>query len=183
MQDQGFEAEDYYDSPVTEKTPQDDSVSGFPILNIVMQAVGSQGDVQPFIAIGKALQERGHRVRLATHGVFRSLVESNGIEFFDIGGDPAELMAYMVKNPGLLPSYESAAKGELRRKRKIVRGLMDRCWLSCFARDEDHTQDGGKMRQVDPKPFVANAIIANPPSFAHLHCAQKLGVPLHMVFT
>ena len=30
---------------------------------------------------------------------------------------------------------------------------------------------------------MAEAIIANPPSFAHVHCAQALGVPLHMVFT
>lgn len=30
---------------------------------------------------------------------------------------------------------------------------------------------------------MANAIIANPPSFAHIHCAQKLGIPLHLMFT
>lgn len=33
------------------------------------------------------------------------------------------------------------------------------------------------------KPFVADAIIANPPSFGHIHCAEKLGIPLHMMFT
>jgi len=33
------------------------------------------------------------------------------------------------------------------------------------------------------KPFVADAIIANPPSFGHIHCAEKLGVPLHLMFT
>jgi hypothetical protein len=27
----------------------------------------------------------------------------------------------------------------------------------------------------DKYPFVADAIIANPPSFAHFHCAEKLG--------
>jgi sterol 3beta-glucosyltransferase len=32
-------------------------------------------------------------------------------------------------------------------------------------------------------PFVADAVIANPPSFAHVHCAQALGVPLHLMFT
>jgi hypothetical protein len=31
--------------------------------------------------------------------------------------------------------------------------------------------------------FVADAIIANPPSFAHVHIAEKLGIPLHMMFT
>jgi hypothetical protein len=33
------------------------------------------------------------------------------------------------------------------------------------------------------KPFVADAIIANPPSFGHVHCAEKLGIPLHIMFT
>jgi len=31
--------------------------------------------------------------------------------------------------------------------------------------------------------FVADAIIANPPSYGHIHCAEKLGIPLHMMFT
>lgn len=29
----------------------------------------------------------------------------------------------------------------------------------------------------------ALAIIANPPVYGHIHCAEKLGIPLHMVFT
>lgn len=33
------------------------------------------------------------------------------------------------------------------------------------------------------RPFIADAIIANPPSFGHIHCAEKLGVPLHLIFT
>lgn len=32
-------------------------------------------------------------------------------------------------------------------------------------------------------PFIADAIIANPPSFAHVHIAERLGIPLHMMFT
>ncbi len=68
-------------------------------LNIVVQVVGSRGDVQPFVALGAELQKYGHRVRLATHGVFRDFVLGAGLEFYPIGGDPAELMA--VSPPGL----------------------------------------------------------------------------------
>jgi len=59
-------------------------------LNIVIQVVGSRGDVQPFIALGSELQRHGHRVRLATHGQFDKFVRDSGLEFFSIGGDPAE---------------------------------------------------------------------------------------------
>ena len=66
-------------------------------LNIVIQVVGSRGDVQPFVAMGNELQKYGHRVRITTHGIFRTFVQSAGLEFFSIGGDPAELMAVRCK--------------------------------------------------------------------------------------
>ena len=143
-----------------------------PNLNIVIQLVGSRGDVQPFVALGHTLQQFGHRVRIATHGVFRNFVKSAGLEFFNIGGDPQELMAYMVRNPGLMPNFGKLAKGELLEKRRTMRDILHGCWRSCFASSGE-----------DEPPFVANVIIANPPSFAGLHCAEKLGIPLHIVFT
>ena len=33
------------------------------------------------------------------------------------------------------------------------------------------------------KPFTAQAIIANPPTYGHIHIAEKLGIPCHMFFT
>ncbi|WYZ35207.1 hypothetical protein EsH8_I_001483 [Colletotrichum jinshuiense] len=145
----------------------------FPVkLNIVIQVVGSRGDVQPFIALGNELQTYGHRVRLATHDVFDDFVRKSNLEFYPIGGDPSELMAYMVKNPGLIPSLKSLKGGDIQKKRKMVKEMLEGCWRSCV---EPDTLTG--------TPFVADAIIANPPSFAHVHCAQALGVPLHLMFT
>ncbi|KAH7020720.1 glycosyltransferase family 28 domain-containing protein [Microdochium trichocladiopsis] len=143
-----------------------------PRLNIVIFVVGSRGDVQPFIAYGTALQRYGHRVRLATHGTFDRFVRDSGLEYFDIGGDPTDLMAYMVKNPGLLPSFESMRGGDIRRKRKMMAEMLQGCWNSCILPDA-----------VTSRAFVADVIIANPPSFAHVHCAQALGIPAHIMFT
>lgn len=47
---------------------------------------------------------------------------------------------------------------------------------------ESYTGDEGEVEEP-PRPFIADAIIANPPCFAHVHCAEKLGVPLHLMFT
>ena len=166
-----------------------------PRLNIVLQVVGSRGDVQPFLALAKGLQQSGHRVRLATHPTFRDLVTSYGIEFFSIGGDPAELMAYMVRNPGLMPKFETVRRGEVYRRRRAMREILRGCWRSCYEPTVESATDRAyqpgtktKSRHVharvhDPQPFVADVIIANPPSFAHIHCAEKLGIPLYMVFT
>lgn len=141
-------------------------------LNIVIQVVGSRGDVQPFIALGNELQKYGHRVRLATHDNFGSMVQKANLEFYPIGSDPAELMAYMVKNPGLIPSMKSLKEGDILKKRLVIEELLYGCWKSCIADDP-----------ATSTPFVADAIIANPPSFAHIHCAQALGIPVHLMFT
>lgn len=145
----------------------------FPIkLNVVIQVVGSRGDVQPFVALGTELQKHGHRIRLATHNVFDSFVRSAGLEFYPIGGDPSELMAYMVRNPGLIPSFKSLRRGDVQKKRGMVAEMLDGCWKSCLESDP-----------ATGAPFVADAIIANPPSFAHVHCAQAMGIPVHVMFT
>lgn len=144
-----------------------------PYMNIVIHVVGSRGDVQPFLSLARVLKEvHGHNVRLATHPKFESLVENAGIEFFSIGGDPAELMDYMVKNAGLVPGVEALFNGDVSRKRQFMGEIAEGCWRSCI---EPHPKTG--------KPFIADAIIANPPSFAHVHCAEKLSVPLHLMFT
>ncbi|KAF5858111.1 hypothetical protein ETB97_004877 [Aspergillus alliaceus] len=152
-----------------------------PRLNVVIHVVGSRGDVQPFIALGQALKRHGHRVRLATHLVFRDFVKQHDLEFFNIGGDPAELMSFMVKNTGLIPKMETLREGAIGKRRKEIRTMIGGCWRSCIEAGEgiDLTSDD----PITAPAFVADAIIANPPSFAHVHCAEKLAVPLHLMFT
>ncbi|ROT34996.1 UDP-Glycosyltransferase/glycogen phosphorylase [Sodiomyces alkalinus F11] len=168
-----------------------------PSMNIVIQIVGSRGDVQPFIALGKVLLTYGHRVRVATHPTFQQFVEDNGLEFFSIGGDPAQLMAFMVRHPGLMPGFDAVKSGEVSERRKGIRDMLLGCWRSCIEAGNGHgapytphprdepLEGAGITVPGDPtqRPFVADAIIANPPSFAHVHIAEKLGVPLHMMFT
>ncbi|EJP69585.1 Glycosyl transferase, family 28 [Beauveria bassiana ARSEF 2860] len=169
-----------------------------PALNIVIQIVGSRGDVQPFVALGKTLRDTyGHRVRIATHATFQKFVEENDLEFFSIGGDPAELMAFMVKNPGLMPGFDALKSGEVSKRRRGIEEILMGCWRSCIepgnglgpppkphARSAPTNYSAYEVPgNPADRPFVADAIIANPPSFAHIHIAEKMGIPLHMMFT
>ncbi|KAF4556437.1 Sterol 3-beta-glucosyltransferase-like protein 5 [Elsinoe fawcettii] len=156
-----------------------------PPLNVVIQVVGSRGDVQPFVALGKVLKGYGHRVRLATHPNFKAFVEENGLEFFNIGGDPSTLMAFMVKNPSLMPGFRSVISGDIKQRRRDVSEYIQGCWRSCYQAGDGMDPNAAKDDSKKPttKPFVADCIIANPPSFAHIHCAERLGVPLHIMFT
>jgi hypothetical protein len=133
-------------------------------LNIVIQVVGSRGDVQPFLALSAALQAHGHRVRIVTHDIFESFVTSTSIELFPVGGDPAELMAYMLASPSLIPDLAAVRAGEIARKRSMYERMLDGFWESSISPDP-----------ISNIPFVANAIIVNPPSYAHVHCAEARG--------
>ncbi|KAF2156997.1 glycosyltransferase family 1 protein [Myriangium duriaei CBS 260.36] len=155
-----------------------------PRLNIVIMVIGSRGDIQPFLRIGQVLRDRGHRVRIATHPAFRDFVQNDiGLEFFSVGGDPSELMAFMVKNPGLIPSFETVRQGEVAKRRAAMAEMFEGFWRSCINATDDENDKSNAQMMGDKHPFVADAIIANPPSFAHVHIAERLGIPLHIAFT
>ncbi|KAK7987460.1 hypothetical protein PG989_007775 [Apiospora arundinis] len=156
-----------------------------PKLNIVIMVIGSRGDAQPFLKIGKVLKENyGHRVRIATHPAFREFVEKDsGLEFFSVGGDPSELMAFMVKNPGMIPKLESVKAGDIGRRRNAMAEMFDGFWRACINATDNEKDEANLKMMGNRTPFVADAIIANPPSFAHIHCAEALGIPLHLMFT
>ncbi|KAF5257169.1 hypothetical protein FOXYS1_12318, partial [Fusarium oxysporum] len=154
-------------------------------LNIVIMVIGSRGDAQPFLKIGKVLKEDyGHRVRIATHPAFREFVEKDsGLEFFSVGGDPSELMAFMVKNPGLIPTLETVKAGDIGRRRAAMATMFHGFWRACTNATDDESDRQNLKMMGEKDPFVADVIIANPPSFAHIHCAEALGIPVHLMFT
>ncbi|KAL9243698.1 hypothetical protein vseg_017554 [Gypsophila vaccaria] len=139
-----------------------------PRLKIAVLVVGTRGDVQPFLAMAKRLQEFGHHVRLATHINFSNFVKSAGVEFYPLGGDPRVLAGYMARNKGLIPS----APGEISIQRKQLKAIIESLLPACT---EPDIETG--------VPFKAQAIIANPPAYGHAHVAEALGVPLHIFFT
>ena len=54
---------------------------------IALLTLGTRGDVQPFIALGKALKTRGHNVVLGAPENFQSWIEDHGLTSRSIGVD------------------------------------------------------------------------------------------------
>ncbi|MBK8900463.1 MAG: glycosyltransferase family 1 protein [Anaerolineaceae bacterium] len=50
-------------------------------MQIVIIALGSRGDVQPYVALGKGLQAAGHQVRIMSHDLFEPLITAHDLEF------------------------------------------------------------------------------------------------------
>nr|KAE8924278.1 Sterol 3-beta-glucosyltransferase [Phytophthora fragariae] len=161
---------------ITAKT--DTAIQRPPVMRICIIIVGTRGDVQPFLAIAKRLQRDGHRVRLATHAVYRDFVMDHGVEFYPLGGDPKELAAYMVKTGGhLIPTKIETLTKDVPRNKEMINEIVHSTWPAVSAADPDGGDPG-----VPGNPFQAQAIIANPVSYGHIHVAERLGVPLHIMF-
>jgi sterol 3beta-glucosyltransferase len=145
-----------------------------PSLSIVVMVVGSRGDLQPLIPIGRRLAER-HRVRIAAHREFRPMVERAGLEFYPLAGDPHELMEYMVKTGGsIVPTRLDQIWEDVPKKRAMIAEILASTWRACIEPDPE---------RPGAQPFRADVIVANPPSYGHIHCAEALHIPLHMIFT
>ncbi|PWN91000.1 UDP-Glycosyltransferase/glycogen phosphorylase [Acaromyces ingoldii] len=128
-------------------------------LHFTFLTIGSRGDVQPYIALAKGLMDEGHSVRIATHREFGSWIARHGIEFKEVGGDPAELMRICVENGTFTMSF-------LREGVTKFRGWLDdllvSCWNACQGTD---------------------VIVESPSAIAGIHIAESLEVPYYRSFT
>jgi len=128
-------------------------------LHFTFLTIGSRGDVQPYIALAKGLLLDGHRVRIATHGEFKNWIESHGIEFGYVGGDPAELMRICVENGTFTIAF-------LREGVTMFRGWIDdllkTSWEACQGTD---------------------VLVESPSAMAGYHIAEALRIPYFRAFT
>ena len=59
-------------------------------MRIVTLAVGSRGDVAPYVGLGVRLSEAGHQVTIATHAFFEAMVVGSGLGFAALPLDTRE---------------------------------------------------------------------------------------------
>ncbi|KAI0639100.1 hypothetical protein C8Q77DRAFT_1045127 [Trametes polyzona] len=128
-------------------------------LHFTFLTIGSRGDVQPYIALAKGLMADGHRVRIATHGEFKEWVESHGIEFGYVGGDPAELMRICVENGTFTVAF---LKEGVQKFRGWIDDLLKTSWEACQGTD---------------------VLIESPSAMGGYHIAEALKIPYFRAFT
>jgi sterol 3beta-glucosyltransferase len=122
-------------------------------MNITILAVGTRGDVQPYIALGAGLRVAGHDVTLATSGSFGACVSEYGLRYAMLSADFLKLVetpegkaALAGKNP----------LGLMKRVMPMLRRMLDDAWAAAQG---------------------ADAIIYHPKALGGYHIAEKLGVP------
>lgn len=130
-----------------------------PGLRITCLTIGSRGDVQPYIALCKALLAEGHKPRIATHAEFGPWIKKHGIGFVSVGGDPAELMRICVENGMFTYSFLKEATSKFR---TWIDDLLESSWQAC--------QD-------------SDILIESPSAMAGIHIAEALCIPYFRAFT
>ncbi|KAI5460333.1 hypothetical protein BGZ63DRAFT_357459 [Mariannaea sp. PMI_226] len=128
-------------------------------MKITCLTIGSRGDVQPYIALCKGLLAEGHKPRIATHAEFQGWIESHGIEFAKVEGDPGELMRLCIENGTFTWAF-------LREANSTFRGWLDDLLDSAYKACE-----GSEM------------LIESPSAMAGIHIAEKLAIPYFRAFT
>lgn len=86
-------------------------------LRVVICTSGSRGEVQPYVAVAKGLQARGHNVSLATEMRMKGYVEGYGVDFLPIAGDPTSLLfekdsQKLLQKGDILKVMKAAGKNE-----------------------------------------------------------------------
>jgi UDP:flavonoid glycosyltransferase YjiC (YdhE family) len=126
-------------------------------MRIAIQTLGTRGDVQPYVALGKGLQRAGFTVSLATAPQFESLVSRHGLSFAPLPGDITDLLQ--------TPHGKAAVSGRnkltatlrlLREVRPMFRRLVEAQWAAARG---------------------ADAIVYHPKAVGGVHIAEKLGIP------
>ncbi|KAJ7630514.1 glycosyltransferase family 1 protein [Roridomyces roridus] len=128
-------------------------------LHFTFLTIGSRGDVQPYIALAKGLMADGHKTRIATHGEFKEWIESHGIEFGFVGGDPAELMRICIENGTFTVSF---LKEGLQKFRGWLDDLLKNSWEACQGTD---------------------VLVESPSAMGGYHIAEALAIPYFRAFT
>jgi sterol 3beta-glucosyltransferase len=90
-------------------------------MQIVMMASGTRGDVQPMLALGKALKENGHQVRLVAGSNFVDWIESHGLEAYPT----IDIEAVMQSEVGLKWIESKTQFEQFRHIKTLMDGMDD----------------------------------------------------------
>jgi rhamnosyltransferase subunit B len=98
-------------------------------LRILLPAIGSSGDVNPVIGLGRALKARGHAVTVITNQLFFGQIREAGLEFVELG--TREQAEAMMRDPRLWTlrgGFETIVEGALLPNlRPLYDILRERC--------------------------------------------------------
>ena len=121
-------------------------------MNILILTIGTRGDVQPYVALGKGLRAAGHDVTICTCASFESFVTEHGLNYAYVNDDVIEFMhsddgKIVMENTGNLWEAIRTAIRLLPKFGPLIRRQIHDTWESTAATNPDlilyHPKAGG----------------------------------------
>lgn len=99
-------------------------------MDVLILTHGTRGDVQPFVALARALTNAGHTARLGAPSASTALAESYSVDFLPLSDGPNELMSDDVVRQVIETNYRGARGKKLavqvaRRFRRKMDAVLD----------------------------------------------------------
>lgn len=132
-------------------------------MRILLLSIGTRGDVQPFLALGRSLQEAGHEAAICTSERFRTAAAELGLKHHFLTDGLLELLDSQASGQGLegFGNLLSAAKRTFKlipQTRKVQEDMLRQGWEAA-------------------QSSQPHAIVCHPKMIGGLQFAEKLGVP------
>tara|TARA_R110002020_G_scaffold26323_5_gene85034 strand:+ start:9356 stop:10636 length:1281 start_codon:yes stop_codon:yes gene_type:complete len=111
-------------------------------VKVLIATVGSQGDVQPYVALGKALVAAGHAASVCAPLHFESLVRGHGLDYQPMDNGFIELMATLeartaLEDMGSLPGAIRTIIRLVPKTGELQRRLFEDTWAAARAVQPD----------------------------------------------
>jgi sterol 3beta-glucosyltransferase len=132
-------------------------------MRILIITLGSLGDVQPYLALGKGLQAAGHSITLCTSSSFELFITDHGLDYGYMSNDLLDLIDSVegrdaIENTvGIFGAIRTMMK-LMTQATAINRKLLKDSWQAAQAAAPD-------------------LIIYHPKALGGAHIAEKLGIP------
>ncbi|RAR43883.1 glycosyltransferase [Paenibacillus sp. MDMC362] len=126
-------------------------------MKIKLLTIGTRGDVQPFIALARGLQNNGHDVVICTSQDFEGFVRGHGVGFGPIQANIMKL-AQSAEGKRMLGSNPLEI---MKQMKKLIYPMMQQMLDDLWTASQD-----------------ADCLIYHPKAFAGYDIAQKLNIPV-----
>ncbi|MBX4148202.1 glycosyltransferase [Paenibacillus lautus] len=126
-------------------------------MKIKLLTIGTRGDVQPFIALARGLQNNGHDVVICTSQDFEGFVRGHGVGFAPIQANIMKL-AQSAEGKRMLGSNPFEI---MKQMKKLIYPMMQQMLDDLWTASQD-----------------ADCLIYHPKAFAGYDIAQKLNIPV-----
>lgn len=127
-------------------------------MKIGILTIGTRGDVQPFIALGRGLKAAGHEVTLCTAATFENFVTENGLQYAYMNDELIRLMD-TAEGKGAMEGKRGSGFGLIAKAKPILRKALDEAW---------EASQGAEL------------LVYHPKTLAGYHIAEKLQIPVFL---